>query len=308
MKTRLIVNPTAGAGSAGRQLPRIQSALEQGKITCEVCRSEYPGHATELARSAIGDGVERLIVVGGDGTINEVSQAYMDEQGKPISGPQLGLIPLGTGGDFRKTFGLGTDLEGAIERLVQGSSRPLDLGVLQLQSESGRTVHKAFLNIASFGISGLVDRIVNRAPKWIGGKAAFFLGSARASLVYKNAPVEIRVDDEPWYSGPILTVAIANGQYFGGGMMIAPDADPGDGLFDIVALTDIGKLQGVSLSTQLYSGKHIGAAGVLVRRGKTLSARPLSDTRQVLIDLDGETPGHLPVRATLHAGALSICA
>ncbi len=160
--------------------------------------------------------------MGGDGTLNEVSQGYLDVDGQPLAGPDLALIPSGTGGDFRKTFALGATLEEAVERLATAEARPLDLGLLDITAHSGETIRRAFLNITSFGLGGLTDRLVNAGPKWIGGRAAFFVGSLRALISYANAPVRLRVDGEIVLEAPIVNVAIANGQYFGGGMKIAP--------------------------------------------------------------------------------------
>lgn len=255
---------------------------------------------------ARADGVECLAVMGGDGTLNEVSQGYIDAHGEPVAGPDLALIPSGTGGDFRKTFGLGTTLEEAVERLSTTIPRPLDLGLLQVTSHSGEAIRRAFLNITSFGLGGLTDRLVNAGPKWMGGKAAFFVGSLRALISYDNAPVRVRVDGEICLEAPIVNVAIANGQYFGGGMKIAPDADPSDGRFELVMMHDLTRAQGVALAPRIYQGTHIGQPGVSVARGSLIEAEALVPRAEVLIDMDGETPGRLPLIARVARGALNI--
>src|SRR4030095_11342051 len=112
---------------------------------------------------------ECVAVVGGDGTLNEAVQAYLDAEGHPLPGPDLALIPAGTGGDFRKTFGLANSVEEAVQRLSSATARPLDLGILHLTSDTGEPVVRAFINIASFGIGGLTDRLVNAGPKRGGG-------------------------------------------------------------------------------------------------------------------------------------------
>ena len=282
-------------------------SLTQGGIAPEVAQTEGPGDAGRLVREARRDGVECVVVVGGDGTLNDVAQGYLNPDGSlPGSGPALGLIPSGTGGDFRRTFGLGDSVEEAAERILKATPRPLDLGLLSVHSHDGQLVRRAFLNITSFGIGGLTDRIVNESPKWMGGKAAFFLGTLRAMLVYRNAPVRVRVDGTVWLEAPIFNVALANGRYFGGGMMIAPDADPGDGLLDVVALHDMSRVKAAALAQHIYKGEHLGQAGVSVTRGKLIEAEPLVASNEVLIDMDGETPGRLPLRAELAPGALSL--
>jgi diacylglycerol kinase family enzyme len=140
----------------------------------------------------------------------------------------------------------------------------------------------------------------------MGGKAAFFLGTLRAMLVYKDPAVRVIVDGRPWLEAPIFNVALANGRYFGGGMMIAPDADPSDGLLDVVALHDMTRLQSVALAQHIYKGAHLGLPGVSTTRAKVVEAAPLARGNEVLIDMDGETPGKLPLRAELAPGALRL--
>ena len=306
MKLRVISNPTAGSGSAIRRLPALKRLLEDRGIQAEFVETRAPGDATRLVHEARADGVECLLVMGGDGTLNEVSQGYLDADGQPLPGPDIALVPSGTGGDFRKSFGLGTTLEEAVERLSTATPRPLDLGLLEITAHSGETIRRAFLNITSFGLGGLTDRLVNSGPKWIGGRAAFFVGSLRALVSYSNAPVRVRVDGEVVLEAPIVNVAIANGQYFGGGMKIAPDADPSDGQFDLIAMHDLTRAQGVALAPRIYQGTHIGQPGVSAFRGALIEAESLVPRAEVLIDMDGETPGRLPLVARVARGALRI--
>jgi len=306
MKLRVISNPSAGSGSAQKRLPALKQLLETRGIQAEFVETSGPGDATRLVHEARADGVECLAVMGGDGTLNEVSQGYLDRDGKALDGPDLALIPSGTGGDFRKSFALGDTLEEAVERLTTAKARPLDLGLLEITAHSGETIRRAFLNITSFGLGGLTDRLVNAGPKWIGGRAAFFVGSLRALISYQNAPVRVRVDGQIALEAPIVNVAIANGQYFGGGMKIAPDASPDDGLFDVVAMHGLTRAQGVALAPRIYQGTHIGQPGVHFSRGARIEAESLVPRAEVLIDMDGETPGRLPLVACVARGALKI--
>jgi YegS/Rv2252/BmrU family lipid kinase len=303
---RVILNPTAGSGGAARKRAAIVSALTAGGTAPEVVQTEGPGDAGRLVREARRDRVECVVLVGGDGTLNDAVQGYLDERGAAVSGPDIGLIPSGTGGDFRRTFGIGDSLEEAAQRVLNAAPRPLDLGLLSVTSHEGTQIRRAFINITSFGIGGLTDRIVNSSPKWIGGKAAFFLGTLRAMLVYRNAPVRVRVDGQVCLEAPIFNVALANGRYFGGGMMIAPEADPSDGQLDVVALHDMTRLQSSLLAQHIYKGSHLGQPGVTVARGKRIEAEPLAAGTEVLVDMDGETPGRLPLSAELAPGALRL--
>jgi diacylglycerol kinase (ATP) len=303
---RVILNPTAGSGGAARKKAAIIRALTVGGAPPEVVHTEGPGDAGRLVREARRDGVECAVLVGGDGTLNDAVQGFLGADGQVAPGPDLGLIPSGTGGDFRRTFGLGDSVEEAAERVLTASPRPLDLGLLSVTSHDGPLVQRAFINITSFGIGGLTDRIVNATPKWMGGKAAFLLGTLRAMLVYENAPVRVKVDGQVCLEAPIFNVALANGRYFGGGMLIAPDADPSDGLLDVVALHDLSRVQSVALAQHIYKGSHLGQPGVSVARGKVVEAEAMAAGTEVLVDMDGETPGRLPLRATLAPGALRL--
>lgn len=304
MRIRIVINPKAGSGSAARKVPEITRRLQKMGVQAEVVATAGPGDAARLAERARADGVECVAVVGGDGTLNEVSQAYLTPDGEPTAGPDLALIPAGTGGDFRKTFELGTDLQSALERITSAPARLVDLGIVRLTAHSGEPVTRSFLNIASFGLSGLTDRIVDSGPKWMGGRAAFFLGALRALAVYRNSAVSVDVDGEPFYSGPVLSVVLANCRYFGGGMFVAPEADPSDGLLDVVVIGDLTRPQAVGLSGKIYRGAHLGQPGVHQTRGRSVEARLLTRDTEVLIDLDGEAPGRLPLSARIVPGAI----
>ncbi len=306
MHLRVILNPSAGSGGAARKKAAIVRALTVGGTAPEIVHTEGPGDAARLIREARRDGVECAVLVGGDGTLNDAVQGYLDDEGHVASGPDLGLIPSGTGGDFRRTFALGDSIEEAAARLLSASPRPLDLGLLSVTNHDGQLVRRAFINITSFGIGGLTDKIVNSTPKWIGGKAAFLTGTLRAMLVYKDVPVRVKVDGKVWLEAPIFNVALANGRFFGGGMLIAPDADPADGLLDVVALHDMSRIQSIALAQHIYKGAHLGQAGVKVARGKVIEAEPMASGAEVLVDMDGETPGRLPLRAELRPGALRL--
>jgi len=251
MKIRIIVNPRAGAGAAARSARLVSSRLRAAGTQHDVEETTAPGEATRLARQARSDGVDVIAVVGGDGTLNEVAQAYLDDRGGPLAGPSIAVVPAGTGGDFSRLFQLARDPDRAARRIANGTPRPLDLGVLDVVTERGEPTRKAFLNIGSFGISGRIDRIVNRGPKWIGGRIAFAVGTVRAMSAYKNAPVSIKVDGRDWYEGRIVVVAIANGRYFGGGMKVAPNAEASDGLFDVVAVGDLSFAESLVLAPKL---------------------------------------------------------
>ncbi len=306
MKTRILVNPRAGSGAATAAVPLIERGLREHGERVDVEPTRGPGDAARVVREAREQGVDCVVVVGGDGTLNEACQAYLDDAGAVIPGPQLAVVPAGTGADFVKTFGVGSGTPAALARILASPGRRIDLGIAELTGHDGALVRRAFVNILSFGLGGLTDRIVTRSPKWLGGRAAFFSGALRALIAYRNLPVLVSVDGHPCLEAPVLNVAIANGRYFGAGMKIAPEADPSDGLFDVVALHDLTRAQGLGLAVKIYRGTHPGSPGVRVARGREVRAVPVRDDLEVLIDLDGETPGRLPLTARVAPGALTL--
>ena len=305
MRIFIIINPRAGAGSAGRQLPALRRAFESAQIDHEVMTTSSRGDASRLARRARESGATHIAVVGGDGTLSEVSQAYIDDRGQAVAGPTLVLISAGTGGDFARLMANGQrdDPARVLQRLAAGRTRALDLGVLTLHDRAGAPLQRAFINVASVGISSDIDGRVEHGPKWLGGKAAFYLATISATLGYRNVPVELKLDGESWYRGPTYVTAIANGQYFGGGMQIAPDAAPDDGWLDVVCLGDLSRSAAVSLSAKIYSGAHLGTPGIQSRRARHVEVHALRPSDSVLVDVDGETPGYLPLSARIIPGA-----
>jgi diacylglycerol kinase (ATP) len=295
---RVIVNPRAGRGLRDEDLQALRARFVNHGLKAEFMITAAPGHAGELARIARDAGAEVIAVVGGDGTMNEVVQAYIDSDGRPIAGPALAALPMGTGGDFRRTIGLSKNLDEAVGRIRYGADHATDLGVVCFVDDDGRETRRAFLNIVSFGLGGLVDRIVNKSGKKLGGTASFFLATAQGMAKYQNQPVRIRVDGAVAFEGRVVNAAVCNGRYFGGGMCIAPMADPTDGRLEVVVLGDLTVPEVLAFSGSIYQGAHLGKDRVHVSHGTTVVIEPLCP-EPVLMDCDGEAPGRLPATITL---------
>ncbi len=260
-----------------------------------------PMDAVQITMDALHKGFNTIIACGGDGTNNEVLNGFMNPEGAPrMPYASLGFFPSGTGGDFGKTIRL-PHTPGELVRYIRaGIRRPMDIGHMEYISTRGEHAKRFFLNIMSFGIGGLVDHYVNKAPKVLGGKVSFFIGTLRAMLHYRNLPVRLVLDNEPVYDGPVRLVAVANGRYFGGGMMVAPDAEVDDGLLDVIVFKAMSTWDFMRLSGTIYSGNHIGHPLIDVYRAHTISA---SGHHGLLIDMDGEEAGSTPVtvRCIRHA-------
>ncbi len=309
----LVVNPRAGAGRAEARLPALERALRARQLDYAVARTSASGDATRLVREALASGARGIAVVGGDGTLNEAVNGFFEPDGTAIpTDAWLGPLSCGTGGDFRKTLAAanaGTSdaaMEALVDRLVQSRTRAIDTGWLTFVADDGRPAARGFLNIASFGMGGLVDRLVNSTPKWMGGTSAFLVGSLRALRTYRNQRVRIAVDDQAMRETEIMNVAVANGRFFGGGMQIAPRAELDDGFFDVVGLEKLSSSDSLRLTPHIYAGTHLGRRGVTYTRGRVVVAEPVSARDHVLLDVDGEAPGRLPARFEIRPGAVKL--
>jgi YegS/Rv2252/BmrU family lipid kinase len=260
-----------------------------------------------LVRSLVADKVPLIASMGGDGTFHDVLNGLLGHDGTVLSadGTAFVLLPAGTGGDLAaRTLRMPSEPEAVAAWLARATPRTFDLGRLEHLGPDGSTQTRLFVNIASFGISGRVDRLVAEGPRWLGGKLAYFYGSLRATLGWRHQPVTVRVDGELLYQGPVLTVAVCNGRSFGGGMLIAPDARPDDGMFDVVVLGDLTFGQQTLLSGKLYQGRHLGEKGVTHGRGRVVEVT--TEHPSVLLDVDGETPGRVPGTFTVLPGAVRV--
>lgn len=304
------VNPASANGRTGERWNELATALRAAIGEFDVGMTSGPREAGELVRRAIRDGAETVVSVGGDGTHNEVVQGFFDPQLPDVplrAGITLGIVPTGTGGDLRRSLGLPREPLEAIA-LLGGPRRLADVGRLTYTTHAGHTAQAYFINICSFGMSGLVDKIVNESSKALGGKMSFLLGVGRASLQYKNQPVRVRLDDGVALARTVNNVAVANACYYGGGMRIAPNADFGDGLFDVVIVGDLSVLEMARGIRRIYDGTHVDGSNpkIEVHRARRVHAEPALPGQVVLIDMDGEQPGRLPASFELLPGAVRI--
>lgn len=291
-KTFVVVNPNSANRRTGKKWQQIAQAIKNAIGVFDFALTTRPMEAPDITRNAIAKGYEMIVSVGGDGTNNEVINGFFDNR-KPLN-PQavFAVIPGGTGGDLARILGVrGVSVEEAAATLKGREAVRSDAGVVKLISHEGREVERYFINIADLGIGGETVAVVNRTTKAFGGKVSFFIGSLRATLAYRNRRVRFSIDDGEMREGKFYLIASALGQYFGGGMRIAPLAVHNDGLFDFMIVGDTTFLENVKLGTKIYSGAHLQMPKVERLQGKKLYAE--SDEK-VYIDIDGEQPGILP--------------
>lgn len=306
LRTLVVVNPRSSGGSTAKRWRRIAAALDGSLSGYDRVETRGPGHATELVRNGLRDGVQMIIAVGGDGTINEVVNGFYDGDEPVAESPILGLLPSGTGGDYRKTWGLDREPASAVARLAGGELRSVDLGRVRCRALDGTgEVTRYFANVASFGLSARICQRVNASSKVLGGRASFFLASARALMGYHGQAANLRTDGEERRFDSITVGACCIGRYFGGGMMIGPNADPADGAFDVVTLNRVGRFDMMRM-TSLYSGKHLEDPNVSCWRGAVVEATLGESSEPLLIETEGEVVGQLPARFEVLPGAFRI--
>ena len=304
MKTFLVVNPKSGNGDTGKRWGELQAKVLRALPDAKWELTQGPMDAARITTRALKQGFECVVAVGGDGTINEVVNGFF-ENGKPINpSAALGVLPRGTGGDFRKTFGWTTDFDEALSRLARGQTNPFDVGELEFKTHGGGSQTRYFANICSFGVSGVVDDEVNRTTKALGGKLSFMLGSVKALLKYRDRTVRFSLDGGPTQQVAVTTLAVANGKYFGGGMKVAPEANVSDGQFDVTVWSGYGLSDFALKQGAIYSGQHVKWKGTTQYRCAELKAE--SD-EVVLIDCDGEQPGMLPCTMRIRPAAIRLC-
>jgi YegS/Rv2252/BmrU family lipid kinase len=313
----VVVNPKSQNGALGRRWTYIAWDLRRILGSFDDVLTRAPGDATRLAREALAGGADCVVAIGGDGTLNEVANGFFNGDGKPVStDAALAFLPFGTGGDFRKTANIPLEVARAATVIKAGRRRAIDVGKIEFTDHAGKPATRLFVNIASFGISGLVDEYVNTPLqamgfdlplKALGSRASFMIATARASLEYQNQRVRMVFDGDEKHGVElnVNTVAVANGRYFGGGMFVAPKAELDDGVFDMVTLGDMDMKDMLKDGYRLYLGTHLGLPKVSHRRGRELRATPLC-ANPVRLDCDGEAPGVLPATFTMLPGALTL--
>jgi diacylglycerol kinase (ATP) len=289
-----VVNLHSADGRTVAVWSELQAALQDALGSVEFALTRGSMHAAELTADALRKGSDLIVAVGGDGTLNEVLNGYF-VAGVPLrEGAALGYVPSGTGSDFARTLGLfGLSVPEQVDRLCNGRIRLLDCGQVRFlgSGPQPRATSRLFLNESSLGFSAETVNNVNRASKRFGGKASFFLGVLRTLSALRNPVLQVTIDGRQVYQGPTLLVAVANGRYFGGSMMIAPMADLEDGYFDIIVISAMSRLKVLQKIGKIYRGEHLSEPEVQAFRGREV--RINSPDEEVLLEMDGEQPGRL---------------
>ena len=252
--------------------------------------SEFPGHLGQAARDAHDS---LLVVIGGDGTVNEVAN------GVAGTDTELAVLPCGTGQDFGRTHGIPDRFDHAVRVALDGQTRTIDLGRVAL----GDGTTRFFANVGSAGMSGAVAQRANAMTKRFGGRATFFYALTREFLAWQNTRVTVELDNGVQRDGPMHDVIVANGNFHGGGMKLAPDAGQDDGLFDVVTIGDVSKLDFLTTAPKLYSGRYLSHPKVELLRSSSVA---VSATEPLPLEVDGEPIGATPARFEVVPAALRL--
>src|SRR5213593_676468 len=297
-----VANPEAGNGRARRYARRLDRVLRAGGLSSVIRFTSAPLDAIRLTREAIDSGAKTVLAIGGDGTVNEVINGFLQAGGSNVA--QLALAPVGTGTDFARTLGQGGDAWEVLARLQRGRRRAIDLGFVDFTDLEGKRASRYFVNIAEFGSGGAVVDRVNRTTKILGGRLSFVIAILRTLPRYQNTRVAYQADGDPSKEVVVNDFVVANGRYFGAGLMPAPAADLVDGLFDVVIFGDIDFKTARRNLPALRRGEHLSLKEVSTFRCRELAIQ----SSEEMIDLDGEFVGRHPLRFAVLPKALSILA
>ena len=302
-KTYVIANPAGRGGWVGLNWHRLSAEI-RAVLGDEVqfLQTQSIGDGVRCAREAVDAGATTLVSFGGDGTHSEVADGIMRAGvGQRVS---LGILHAGTGGDFRRMLHASDDLTTACQTIADSEPVAVDCGWVEYMTEAGEARGRHFLNVATTGIGGLVDRFVNESKHRLRGGPAYALATLRANMVYKPAEVTLEVGSENVGTYDISAVAVCNGRWCGGGMMIGPGARLQDGLLDVVVLEAASTLRSLPVLTGIYKGTHTQSRLVHVFQGQRVRVTP--HRNKAYMDIDGEAPGIAPASYQVRANALRV--
>jgi diacylglycerol kinase (ATP) len=303
LKPIIIYNPTAGKGSAGKRLPKVQALLDESKFDYDLVLTEGPGHAQDLGKQAAEEGRGLVVAAGGDGTVNETINGLMRANTNGSGKSKLGVLPVGRGNDFAFGMGIPHDIEGACDALFQGNHRVIDIGhVTGGDYPDGRY----FGNGVGLGFDTVVGFEAAKI-KWLQGSASYLVAVIRTIFLYAQAPTYEITIDEDVFQQPYLMVSIMNGQRMGGSFLMAPEGHPGDGKFDLCLAGDVKQIRILPLAATFISGKQGGDRDIRMLRAQRIHVRAIGNGG-IPAHADGETLCTAGQTLTIHMvpGALEV--
>jgi len=298
----IIVNPNAGNGKGKKDWNRISGLLERNSIVFEAKFTERKGQAIEFAREATANGFRKLVSVGGDGTLNEVVNGIFTQDNCSPQEVSVGMIPVGTGNDWGRMFGIPTMYEGAVKVLKENKTMPHDIGLISFYNGNIQD-KRYFINIAGLGFEALVVRKTNiKKDKGRSSRAIYFYNLLSSLLSYKKIISELTIDGKT-NSCKVFSINVGNGRYCGGGMRQTPDALPDDGLLDITVIRDMSRIEVIKSLKLLYDGTILSHQLVDGYRSNNLK---VTSNQVMFAEADGETLGHTPVEFSIIPAGINV--
>jgi YegS/Rv2252/BmrU family lipid kinase len=292
VKTIVIVNPQAGNGRTEKIWPNIESALEKSIGSFEVLQTTCRGDATDLSRKILKEDAARIVAVGGDGHLNEVLNGFIENDLPVNAESRLSFVMTGTGCDFQRSLGISGKWQNAAAKLKDAKVRKIDVGKVTFTASDKTQKIRYFDNIASFGLSGAVDHCLehSRLRDYLGGSPLFLWATIKTVFTHPNQSIRFRIDDGPEEEICSRLGLLANGRYFGGAMHAAPEAELDDGLLDLLMLKEISVAKFLWHLPKIYKGTHLKIPEIFFQKVRKFTAE---SSEQVILDIDGESPGYL---------------
>jgi YegS/Rv2252/BmrU family lipid kinase len=297
-----VVNPASGNGAAGKRWQSIEAQARSLGIAGESVLTTGPGDATRLTRDALAGGRRLIVAVGGDGTVNEVVNGFFADGALVAPEAELALLQIGTGRDTIRTYGIPKQPEKALQVLLDGRSRAIDVGRASFTAPDGSESVRMFANHASCGLSGVIAERANRTSKRLGGTACFMWATVTSFFGWHNVQFRVEIDGEE-HDQLANNVLVGNGRFLAGGMRMFPEAEPDDGLLEVLVWGDVTKLDLTLAMHRLYRGTHLTHPKLQVARARRVR---VSMDPPLPVELDGEQPGSAPISFEVVPGALKL--
>lgn len=299
-ETLFIINPTSARGATLKRWQATRKEFVTTGISFTERQTTDAGDAPGITTEAIKSGIKRIIAVGGDGTLNEVLNGYLDARGSAIDREAaIGLLPSGTGSDFRRSIGLLKNAD-AIRAIVESRTRPIDAVKVEFENQDGETTIRHSMNVVSFGLGGDVTTYVNNwretLPDWVGGKLRFVAAAVLALKQFKNKNVRVTIDEKSALAMQSNLIVVGNGRFAGGGMMLAPEAELDDGLLDVILTSSATRFDVIGELRRIYVGGLLKNPKVSLYKARTVA---IESDEKLAIDIDGETVGFTPARLSI---------
>jgi len=297
-----LINPNAGNEGGEREWPKIEQLIKQYDLQYEYVFTEAVGHAQKIIGEKIIEGYRKIVVVGGDGTLNETINGIFTQTAVPTNELYIGLMQMGTGNDWARYYGFDKDYENSIQRLLHGKICRQDVGTISYLTNEG-TKSRYFINIAGLCFDSVVVKATNlMKERGRRTKSAYLISLLRSLIKYRPWKLKITINDKI-LEGKFLSISIGNGKFSGGGMIQTPDAVINDGYLDVTIYENMPKLKIILNIKKLYNGKILEIKGVKSYRAKSFK---IESDQKIFAETDGEIIGSTPYEISIIPDSVNV--